>query len=383
MSDKKLTDWIKLNVGGTMFETTRSTLMAEPNSLLAKMFAPDSDLPAASDTEDGVYRIDASPRAFGVILNWLRYKKLLLEDCSVEEVAAAADFFRLEDLIVELQPTYLLMSTKGPAAEHQSNLCGVWRKEGVHNSRPYYKLYDTNYWAAFAAKNTEEHRWTEKFWNFLYSVGDAGWVVSKNLGKTDGDEQLMNPDNTDHVPVIGWQYKIKPKNDANDFFDDPLLQVTPVPDLATIACSSITITSSRPARANSAYSAYRSIAYNNAIGFSDHHNDWEECVGTFLPTEEFSYGRQIFRNSSGKTLSAGLWWSVSDSDFNSILWSGCAPGLCPANPRAGFKEKLKFKSWIFYPFDDDDISAMKELASIPEFKGWKDDNIVVKCSTHS
>ena len=83
---RKVTDWLKLNVGGTIFETTRSTLMSNPDSLLAKMFDPDSALSPASMDEDGVYRIDSCPRAFGVILNWLRCKELLLGDCSKEEV---------------------------------------------------------------------------------------------------------------------------------------------------------------------------------------------------------------------------------------------------------------------------------------------------------
>ena len=67
---RKVTDWLKLNVGGTMFETTRSTLMSNPDSLLARMFDPESSLPPASMDEDGVYRIDSCrPRAFGVLLN--------------------------------------------------------------------------------------------------------------------------------------------------------------------------------------------------------------------------------------------------------------------------------------------------------------------------
>ena len=67
---RRVTDWLKLNVGGTMFETTRSTLMSNPDSLLAKMFDPDSALSPASRDENGVYRIDSCrPRAFGVLLN--------------------------------------------------------------------------------------------------------------------------------------------------------------------------------------------------------------------------------------------------------------------------------------------------------------------------
>ena len=50
-----MNDRIKLNVGGTKFETTRGTLTSFPNSLLARMFDPDSDLPPASVSKDGNY----------------------------------------------------------------------------------------------------------------------------------------------------------------------------------------------------------------------------------------------------------------------------------------------------------------------------------------
>ena len=98
-----MTDWIKLNVGGTMFETTRMTLISDQNSILAKMFDPDSDRPPASVNQDGVFLIDACPRAFTVILNWLRYKDVILsKDIQAEEVIPVADFFGLDELCKKL-----------------------------------------------------------------------------------------------------------------------------------------------------------------------------------------------------------------------------------------------------------------------------------------
>ena len=69
-----MTDIIKLNVGGETFLTTRSTLVSCPDSLLAKMFDPDSGRPPAAVTEGGGYFLDQNPRYFGVILDWLRYR---------------------------------------------------------------------------------------------------------------------------------------------------------------------------------------------------------------------------------------------------------------------------------------------------------------------
>ena len=68
-----LSDWLKLNVGGKTFLTTRSTLTSCPDSTFAKMFSPDSGLPPAY-SRDGVYYLDTNPDCFSIILDWLRYR---------------------------------------------------------------------------------------------------------------------------------------------------------------------------------------------------------------------------------------------------------------------------------------------------------------------
>eukprot|EP00092_Neocalanus_flemingeri_P021228 GFUD01023002.1.p1 GENE.GFUD01023002.1~~GFUD01023002.1.p1 ORF type:complete len:277 (-),score=86.46 GFUD01023002.1:102-932(-) len=93
-----MTDWMKLNVGGTIFETSRATLTSHPTSSLARMFEPNSNLPPATITQDGVYQIDACPLSFAVILNWLRYRHLMLGQVRAEDVMPVADYFGLEKL---------------------------------------------------------------------------------------------------------------------------------------------------------------------------------------------------------------------------------------------------------------------------------------------
>ena len=90
-------DWIKLNVGGTLYETTRTTLLSRPNSLLAKMFDPGSTRPPAALGEDGAYRVDADPRAFAAILTWLRRGRVIVPTDSCLE----ADYFGLVDMVEE------------------------------------------------------------------------------------------------------------------------------------------------------------------------------------------------------------------------------------------------------------------------------------------
>ena len=59
-----MTDWIRLNVGGAMLETSRATLTSHPTSSLARMFEPNSNLPPAIVSEDGGYHIDSCPKCF-------------------------------------------------------------------------------------------------------------------------------------------------------------------------------------------------------------------------------------------------------------------------------------------------------------------------------
>ena len=95
-------DWIKLDVGGTIFKTTRLTLSQVPDSLLGRMFHPDSSLSPAR-MQDGAYLIDFSPSSFPVILHWLRCRELSLGEATVETALSAARYFGLEALEEELE----------------------------------------------------------------------------------------------------------------------------------------------------------------------------------------------------------------------------------------------------------------------------------------
>ena len=98
-ASSSMTDWLRLNVGGTIYETSRSTLTSDAESTLARMFEPNSNLPPAPVTEEGCYQIDACPRSFGVVLNWLRYRSLILgSDVRAEDVFPVADYFGLPEL---------------------------------------------------------------------------------------------------------------------------------------------------------------------------------------------------------------------------------------------------------------------------------------------
>ena len=56
-----MTDIITLDVGGTVFKTSRGTLVKYEDSVLAKMFNPESTRPPAAVTETGAYFMDRNP----------------------------------------------------------------------------------------------------------------------------------------------------------------------------------------------------------------------------------------------------------------------------------------------------------------------------------
>jgi hypothetical protein len=76
--------WVTLNVGGTCFLTTKSTLCKEPASFLCRLVQDDPELPSAKD-ENGAYLIDRDPSYFPPILNFLRHGKLIINKHVAEE----------------------------------------------------------------------------------------------------------------------------------------------------------------------------------------------------------------------------------------------------------------------------------------------------------
>jgi len=91
--------WVRLNVGGKVFLTTKQTLSREPTSFLARLCKEEEVLSSEKD-DSGAYLIDRDSDYFSSILNYLRHGKLVLDKgLSEEGLLEEAEFYNLPRLI--------------------------------------------------------------------------------------------------------------------------------------------------------------------------------------------------------------------------------------------------------------------------------------------
>lgn len=92
-------EWIRLNVGGHHFLTTRTTLCRDPKSFFFRLCQEDNNLASDKD-ETGAFMIDRDPTYFSPILNFLRHSKLVIDKNLAEEgILEEAEFYNITELI--------------------------------------------------------------------------------------------------------------------------------------------------------------------------------------------------------------------------------------------------------------------------------------------
>ena len=96
ITSEQANEWLKLNVGGEKFMSTRSTLLKQ-ETMLSKICS--NSFPNVID-EDGFILIDRSGKHFGTILDYLRNGLLpiLKNERDARELELEADFYCIEEL---------------------------------------------------------------------------------------------------------------------------------------------------------------------------------------------------------------------------------------------------------------------------------------------
>ena len=85
---------IILNIGGTKFETSATTLTEDPSGLLASIVGHNSPLKPYNIENIYTYFVDRDPRFFSLILNYLR------NGCDISLDRLPSDIKHLKDLEV-------------------------------------------------------------------------------------------------------------------------------------------------------------------------------------------------------------------------------------------------------------------------------------------
>ncbi len=112
----------KLNVGGTIFTTLRSTLQKYDGSILAVMADPEREMRFTQD-ENGLPFIDADPEVFRLVLFWLRTGEKPIEyennESVKRELRRLLDYLLLldawesEDEVLQKKVIYMVRSWDG------------------------------------------------------------------------------------------------------------------------------------------------------------------------------------------------------------------------------------------------------------------------------
>ena len=98
----RISEIIKLNVGGHYFTTTLGTLRNDPNSMLPSIVSKIFD---QKPKEDGAFFIDRDGRHFRSILNYLRTMELSFPEgeTAFRELQAEAQFYQIQGILDKLQ----------------------------------------------------------------------------------------------------------------------------------------------------------------------------------------------------------------------------------------------------------------------------------------
>ena len=224
----------------------------------------------------------------------------------------------------EIESPFLLISSSGPSADHWSEMFGLFRKtEQMREGRNVYiQMHDKKYGASSLKLFTAQGVWTI-----------AGRTV------------YMRATTPSESPTsVTWQYMVFDKDTGQD---DPALTVTNLSEKPS-DCE-VTISLSKNAK--------RDIRQPGVAGL-------------YKTDGSYRQGRPVLRHEGGRlTLYVyGACWCVCTAGGDIYLYSGSAPSLCPADPRAARNESGGQTLWRY----------RNKLGGFPESSG-----ITIRCAKHS
>mmetsp|Transcript_15307 Transcript_15307/g.26962 ORF Transcript_15307/g.26962 Transcript_15307/m.26962 type:complete len:200 (-) Transcript_15307:32-631(-) len=124
---------IKLDVGGTKFTTSLTTLRRFPDTMIGAMFSGRHALPL---DEDGYHFVDRDGTHFRYILNFLRSPEtfeLDLAGSALKELKSECDYYGILDLMFPFVPiaTFSCTNIQGQTVAVSQDQNGVWSTNSV------------------------------------------------------------------------------------------------------------------------------------------------------------------------------------------------------------------------------------------------------------
>lgn len=118
----KKNEWIALNIGGTIYQTTKTTLInREPESFFNTMLTTMNWSHQIDSNGLISIKIDRSSRYFDIILDYLRYGKLIVDhNINLEGVLEEANFYSLTNLIDLTEEEILKRKNSNPKLNRQN-----------------------------------------------------------------------------------------------------------------------------------------------------------------------------------------------------------------------------------------------------------------------
>ena len=199
--------------------------------------------------------------------------------------------------------SFLLITSSGLSAETLGWQLGIYKEAGTYNNSPFYRQVDTA--KSLRSDEIEKHLRISLEDHLLYKHWSGHWVVRRGRGS---DRGLWSRFRSDSVPLTGWCLYV-----GSQYRVDPHLNISPV---IPMACGDITIE----------FTGYTVFQQPN-------------CLGDYTPTKKFSAGRRVFKHKTQERylfVGSGVWFVKKsvDSSKGPYMHSGCAPSMCPADPRA-------------------------------------------------